>query len=181
MSNWQAIPLLVGTGSEAVHRFAASIGLSQSDLRQSDWEAIPYFAPTDTMEEGFAWEQHTYAVYRVLTKTKDLWLFWLAIQAWRKGELLPFEPQAVTHWQRPDPKRITRCAHSLCLNPSFMWPDPAISFEVQMQGHQYPVNFYGCSEEHRADLQRATGITLALKTLEEVPVATQTIHFLPSE
>lgn len=160
MTNWQSIPTLVGTGADAVHRFAKAAGLTESQLRQSDWEEIPYLPPAalaEGEEAGFQWQQQTtYAAYRVRTSTKDLWLFWLAFRDWHQGEFLPMDPQVVSHWQRPGPHMMTRCAYRLCFNPALIWPDPALSLQIELYNQTYTVNFYGCGDAHREAL-RATG------------------------
>jgi hypothetical protein len=164
MPAWNTIPTLNSLGAKAVRSFAATIGLSERALRQSDWEAIPYFPPLPATEaeQEVVWDQQTYAVYRVRTQEKHLWLFWFAIKGWRTGEMLPIAPEIVAHWHRVEEGMVTPCSHRACLNPALVWPGPAVSITIQIFDRPYVVDLYGCGEAHRQALRGAEAITVEL-------------------
>ena len=169
MSNWQSIPTLVGTGKDVVHRFAEAIGLSASELRQSDWEDIPFLAPDDApnSESNFDWKQHTYGVYCVRTAARDLWLFWFAIRDWTPGTFIPMQPEVVATWQRPDPRAVTSCSYAGCQNPALGWLGPAIALQLSLDAHAHTLAFYGCSKEHQDALRQTARIKVLLQGPEQ--------------
>ena len=120
MPDWKSIPTLVGLGADAVQTFANEVGLTESDLRQADWEALPYLEPGDVTgaNASFDWKTHTYAVYRVRTISRNLWLFWFAIADWQPGQFIPISAKVVAYWRHPDPLLVTPCASMHCANPA---------------------------------------------------------------
>ena len=177
MSTWQSIPTLVGTGRDAVHRFADAIGLSESELRQSDWEDIPFLAPEDApnSERNFDWKQHTYSVYRVRTTARDLWLFWFAIRGWTPGNFIPMQPEVVATWQRPDPRTVTSCSYARCQNPALEWLGPAIALQLSIDEYTHTLAFYGCSKGHQEALRQTGRIKVLLQGPEQAGATSRTL------